>query len=65
LMNYLTNQMGMTETTAKQVTKDSAKGKMINKLVSSDVIEKHSHGWVVVDNLDIQAMILRKNEVTR
>lgn len=65
LMEFLTGQMGMEESTAKQVTKDSAKGKMINKLVNSDVIEKHSHGWVVVDNLDIQAMILRKNEVTR
>jgi phage/plasmid primase-like uncharacterized protein len=62
LMEYLTNKLEMKETGAEQVCKPSAKGKMIAELLSGEVIEKHSHGWQVVDNLQVQALILRKSE---
>lgn len=71
LIDFLISQMGdkessvKKESTAKQITKDSAKGKMINKLVNAKIIEKHLHGWWVVDNYQIQGMVLSKNEVTQ
>jgi len=62
LMDYLTSEVGVKESEAQQQCKASAKGKLICELTTAEVIHKHSHGWVVADNLDAQAMLLRKSE---
>jgi len=61
-MDYLTSEVGVKESEAQQQCKASAKGKLICELTTAEVIHKHSHGWVVADNLDAQAMLLRKSE---
>jgi hypothetical protein len=62
LMDYLINKQEMKETGAEQVCKASAKGKMICELLLGEMIKKESHGWVVVDNLQVSALALRKHE---
>jgi len=52
----------MKETGAEQACKAFANGKLICELLLSEVIEKESHGWVVVDNIWSSALGLRKNE---
>jgi phage/plasmid primase-like uncharacterized protein len=62
LMDYLINKKEMKETGAEQACKASANGKLICELLLSEVIDKHAHGWVVVDNIWASALGLRKNE---
>jgi hypothetical protein len=61
-MDYLTTKMDMKESSADQYAKGSTKGKPIYELLLAGVIEKHSHGWLVVDNLLSSAFLLSKNE---
>lgn len=61
-MEYLTTQKEMKESAANQWCKASAKGKPVCELLDAGLIEKHLHGWRVVDNLWISAMTLSKNE---
>jgi phage/plasmid primase-like uncharacterized protein len=62
LMDYLINKQEMKESGAEQSCKASAKGKLICELLLGEIIQKESHGWVVVDNLHCSALMLRKNE---
>ena len=63
LLEYLVTNMGLSEASAKNYIKPSANGKLIADLLVAEVISPYSHGWVVVDNIEASAMIMRKNTV--
>lgn len=62
LMDFLTNNADIKESGAVQWCKNSAKGKPVYEMLASGIIEKYEHGWRVVDNFWISALLLSKNE---
>lgn len=61
LRDFLVKE-GASERTAKNKTEASRQDGLIGKLLNSGVIEVFEHGWVVVDNLEVSAMMLRKSD---
>lgn len=48
LMNYLTVNEGLTESTAKTYVKESKKGRMIYNLLTAQIIKPYEHGWLII-----------------
>ena len=50
LMNYLTINEGLTESTAKTYVKESKKGRMIYNLLTAQIIKPYEHGWLIISS---------------
>lgn len=62
MMDYLTEKLEVSETSAKQYIKPSALGKPIADLLLAGIIEAFEHGWVVVNEAQASSMLIRKKE---
>lgn len=62
LLNYLTDNMGVSEQSAKTYIKPSRPGRLIFELLNGEIIENHEHGWIVIDNTQASAMMMRMVE---
>jgi putative DNA primase/helicase len=62
LINYLIENEGLTETTAKTYAQGSKKGRMIYNLLTSEIIVAHEHGWIISDPTTASTMMIRKSE---
>lgn len=62
IMDYLTEKLGVSETSARQYIKPSAPGKPIADLLMAEIIEAFEHGWVVVNEAQASSMLIRKTE---
>jgi hypothetical protein len=60
LINYLINNEGLSEATAKTYAQASKQGRLIYNLLTSQIIQAQDHGWVVSDNLTASSMMLSK-----
>jgi putative DNA primase/helicase len=49
LLDFLINNDGMKESTAKQMTKPADRSKLVGYLLNADVIQKMDNGWAVID----------------
>jgi len=61
MMDYLVQKLNVSEASAKQYIKPSAPGKPIADLLASEIIEAFEHGWIVIDNTQSSAMMIRKS----
>jgi len=52
---------GVKERTIRNMINPSYQDKLIGALLQSEIICTHENGWIVIDNLQSSAMILRKN----
>lgn len=59
-IEYLVANQGLTEGTAKMYTKPSAIGKPVSDLLIGEVIASHEHGWIMLDEVEASAMMMRK-----
>jgi len=55
-------KMNGSETSAKQYIKPSVPGKPIADMLTSEIIEAFEHGWIVIDDMQVSAMMIRKSE---
>jgi RecA/RadA recombinase len=62
LLDYLTTNDGLAESTAKTYAQESKKGRLIYNLLNAEIIKSHEHGWVVSDNVTGSVLILRRSE---
>jgi phage/plasmid primase-like uncharacterized protein len=62
MMDYLVTKMGISEASAKTYIKPSTKGKIIADLLMAEIIESFEHGWVVIDDTQASAMMIRRSE---
>ena len=62
LLQYLTTNEGLTESTAKTYAQESKKGRLIYNLLNSQIIVAHEHGWVVCDNATAATLMVRRTE---
>jgi phage/plasmid primase-like uncharacterized protein len=60
LLSYLTEKVGMSEATARKYIQPSAVGKPISELINAGIIEAFEHGWIVVEETQISAMMILK-----
>jgi hypothetical protein len=60
LINYLMNNEGLSEATAKTYSQASKQGRLIYNLLTSQIIQAQDHGWVVSDNVTASSMMLSK-----
>lgn len=60
MVNYLVANMGLSEASAKVYIKPSSIGKPIADLLVAEVIEANEHGWIVTDQTQASAMMMRK-----
>ena len=58
---FLTSKMGLTQSSADVYVKPSASGKPIAELLLAEIIEPFEHGWIVSDEVQSSAMMLRKS----
>lgn len=63
LLDYMTGTMGTPESTAQKYLKPSVKEGIVSALVPSGYMKAHDKGWVVVNELDLSALISSKDEV--
>lgn len=61
IMDYFVQKLDVSEASAKQYIKPSVPGKPIADLLNSQIIEPFEHGWVVVDQVQSSAMLIRKS----
>lgn len=62
LMRYLMEKLDMKEASAKLYCKPAAKGKVICELILSEMIESTDGGWLVIDQIQASAMMIRRGE---
>lgn len=62
LLEYLTTNEGLTESTAKTYAQESKKGRLIYNLLNAQIIVAHQHGWVVSDNVTAATLMVRRKE---
>lgn len=62
---YIVDNMELTEASAAVYVKPSAKGKPISELLLGQIIDHFEHGWIVVDNVQADAMLLLASKRTR
>lgn len=64
LKNFLVTNMGLAERTAKNKTEASRSNSIVHQLLNAEVIEpdEHGNGWVVIDDVQVSAFMMRKNE---
>lgn len=61
MVDYLVQKMDVSEASAKVYIKPSANGKPIADLLVAEIIEAFEHGWVVIDEAQASAMLIRKS----
>ena len=61
MMDYLVQKLALSEASAKQYIKPSVPGKLIADLLMAQIIESFEHGWIVIDNTQASAMLIRKS----
>jgi putative DNA primase/helicase len=61
MVDYLVQKMDVSETSAKQYIKPSAPGKPIADMLVAEIIEAFEHGWIVIDEAQASAMLIRKS----
>ncbi len=59
-INYLVTNQGIKESSAEVYVKPSQQGKPIADLLNAEIIQAHEHGWIVVDETQASAMMMRK-----
>lgn len=59
-IEYLVANQGLTEGTAKMYTKPSVSGKPVSDLLIGEIIASHEHGWIMLDEVEASAMMMRK-----
>lgn len=59
-MNYLIENMGISEASAKVYCKPSQPNRPISELLLAEMIEAHEHGWIVSNEVQASAMLMRK-----
>lgn len=62
MIDYLTSKMGISEASAKVYIRPSATGRLISELLVAEIIEAYEHGWIVIDDTQASAMLVRKSE---
>jgi hypothetical protein len=60
-IEYLVQNLGVKESSAKMYARPAASGKPISELLSGELIRSHEHGWIVVDEMNASVMMMRKN----
>lgn len=60
MIDYLIQQLGLSESSAKAYVKPSVQGKPIAELLINNVIERDSDGWVLVDEVAASALLMQK-----
>jgi phage/plasmid primase-like uncharacterized protein len=58
MINFLTVNEGMSDRSAEQVVKSSAKGKLINRLIDEKMITEIANGWSIIDQNWLSAVNL-------
>lgn len=61
MVDYLIKKMDVSEASAKQYIKPSVPGKPIADLLLAEIIEAFEHGWIVIDEAQSSAMLIRKS----
>jgi putative DNA primase/helicase len=61
MTDYLVQKLAVSEASAKQYIKPSVPGKPIADLLTSQIIEAFEHGWIVIDQVQSSAMLIRKS----
>jgi len=62
MMDYCIQKLAVSEASAKQYIKPSVPGKPIADLLMSEIIEVFEHGWIIIDEAQASAMLIRKSE---
>jgi phage/plasmid primase-like uncharacterized protein len=62
LLNYLIENDGVKESSAKIYIKPSQQGRLIYNLLNAGIIQAFEHGWVVSDGVTASSMMIRKGE---
>ena len=62
MMDYCIQKLAVSEASAKQYIKPSVPGKPIADLLMSQIIEVFEHGWIIIDEAQASAMLIRKSE---
>ena len=57
-IEYLINNLELTEASAAMYARPAAKGKPISELLLGKIIEHCEHGWIVLDTVQADAMML-------
>jgi phage/plasmid primase-like uncharacterized protein len=60
-VEYVVNNLGVKEASAKLYAKPSQSGRPIADLLISEIIAAHEHGWIMIDESQGSAMLMRKN----
>ncbi len=60
MVDYLVQKLDLSEASARVYTKPSANGKPIADLLVAEIIEAFEHGWIVVNDTQASAMLIRK-----
>jgi phage/plasmid primase-like uncharacterized protein len=61
IMEYFVQKLNVSEASAKQYIKPSVPGKPIADLLTAQIIESFEHGWIVIDQVQASAMLIRKS----
>ena len=61
IMDYFVQKLDVSEASAKQYIKPSVPGKPIADLLTAQIIEAFEHGWIVIDQVQSSAMLIRKS----
>ena len=62
MLDYCIQKLDIKEASAKQYIKPSVPGKPIADLLTAEIIATFEHGWIVVDDNQASAMMIRKSE---
>lgn len=62
LVNYLIQNEGVSESTAKTYAQESKKGRLIYNLLNAEIIVAHEHGWMVCEPVTASALMMRRGE---
>ena len=60
MLDYLIQNVGLKEPSAKVYIRPSASGKPIAELLLAEQIRAYEHGWIVLDPVQASAMMMRK-----
>jgi putative DNA primase/helicase len=60
-IEYVVNSLGVKESSAKLYAKPSQSGRPISDLLIGEIISAHEHGWIMIDESQGSAMMMRKN----
>lgn len=62
LIEYLVNNEGLSEATAKTYSQASKQGRLIYNLLNAQIIQASAHGWIVSDNVTASSMMIKRSE---